>query len=865
MSPEELDIIRAAVENGHPLAIQAFAHLEAEAAAVALADEEEARAAQIRLADFALFDSIQEEAEASTHQVRNEAIMQVEEGTEEVVDDRTMVESEEEMQLDLLDVDIVNKNTSHGKATDATSTKRVYKRVSDAFQRFLVVVEKHPSNAGLSSFNVYLPEQTHDYVNRKLVRLFVKTYVRSLGYSQSHYTEAINFLQRLLEDQMSDGGCVARKGSIKDDRYLKDYLKEVHIIKADLERESDIDIQEGLDSFITRAQELCLVDICYDLFRVSTLQFLAKSNVACGYVHSAQVGTRGSDSRALLFHHGFIRKMEFLGDGDDVDHFIHNQGKTNRVGRREYKAFATHKNPRMDTSAHLGINLLLRFVCHGEPFPDFLSPKEYTHRPIFRSISCYSKSYPPSTQYNNWKAIYNAAGIRCNKVTHQNRGQVQQRLSDLGCPLDTIERFIGYAGMGQKQMNTSMKDSYLHTPPVQPVCGAADGDPQHPDLHKPGWDIDLLPGELATLCPWLYRELKKVEIGFHMYPDHAIRTKMCLFQARGCLLAFERRIGQAVKMLASLPLNEKNLVLLEEPPLHKRWANHPVCILDFFQSPAFQNIMDRVQKGQRQESFSTSNELTSRQKNWVTQEMNKITPKLNASARLSQAILQGQQQAFSEVVRSLEGLHTKTDWIIDQLVNNGKNDINTIGIYKEDAGVDVDGDSVSIGSPLPATTTSVIRPPRFVSTNTNSIATFNPLVNSKGKKRKHCPPSPVLNRPFSSSNLTAHDYWMEYKYGVNGHPSLESLESAHGSKWRSDTAFSRVDGKKGTSLKAAWSLQRPIYYFIQYHMDSGQSEQDALLLIQEVFDRFSYRHSGRPKLKECKKEFVSKWGGTDVE
>jgi hypothetical protein len=75
-----------------------------------------------------------------------------------------------------------------------------------------------------------------------------------------------------------------------------------------------------------------------------------------------------------------------------------------------------------------------------------------------------------------------------------------------------------------------------------------------------------------------------------------------------------------------------------------------------------------------------------------------------------------------------------------------------------------------------------------------------------------------------------------------------------------DTAFSRVDRKKGKSLKAARSLQRPIYYFIQHHMDCGKSEEDALLLIQEVFSRFSYCHSGKLKLKECKKEFISKWG-----
>jgi hypothetical protein len=109
-------------------------------------------------------------------------------------------------------------------------------------------------------------------------------------------------------------------------------------------------------------------------------------------------------------------------------------------------------------------------------------------------------------------------------------------------------------------------------------------------------------------------------------------------------------------------------------------------------------------------------------------------------------------------------------------------------------------------------------------------------------------------------NVTALDYWIQFKYGVNGGPSLESLELAHGSKWRSDTAFSRVDGRKGTSLKASWSLQKPIYLYIEYHMLSGKTEDEALQLIQGVFDRLCYRHSGRPKLNECKKEFVNIWG-----
>jgi hypothetical protein len=195
------------------------------------------------------------------------------------------------------------------------------------------------------------------------------------------------------------------------------------------------------------------------------------------------------------------------------------------------------------------------------------------------------------------------------------------------------------------------------------------------------------------------------------------------------------------------------------------------------------------------------------------------------------------------------------NWIISNLQNNG-----------QDASVDGSGcadDEDAALAPLsrvvvPSTEWSPI-PPSFVSTNLPLIC-YNSKLNSKGKKRLHKPPSPVLNRPFSLSNVTATDYWTEFKYGVNGGPSLESLELSHGSKWRSDTAYARVDGRKGTSLKASWSLQKPIYMYIEHHISLGKSEEESIQLIQDVFDRLRYRHSGRPKLNECKKEFVNIWG-----
>jgi hypothetical protein len=134
---------------------------------------------------------------------------------------------------------------------------------------------------------------------------------------------------------------------------------------------------------------------------------------------------------------------------------------------------------------------------------------------------------------------------------------------------------------------------------------------------------------------------------------------------------------------------------------------------------------------------------------------------------------------------------------------------------------------------------------------------------SKGKDQQHAPSLTVLNRPFSSSNITAFDFWCEYKYGSNSKPSLESLELQHGSEWRSDALHKQLDGKRGTSLKAAWSLHKSVYHYMEFHIDSGKTKEESLEIIQEVFNRFKYQRSGKPKLRECKLEFLLLWGLID--
>jgi hypothetical protein len=213
--------------------------------------------------------------------------------------------------------------------------------------------------------------------------------------------------------------------------------------------------------------------------------------------------------------------------------------------------------------------------------------------------------------------VYEAVGISCNKVTHQFRVDLQQRIADKGCAADTIKHFIGYATAGKK-MNDNQRDNYLHCPPVQAVVDAADGDPLCPSLHQPGWNVSITPlgrdGDLVSLvCPWLYSELAKVQ---EVYDQASPKERQdhCLYQALGSLKAFESQIAHAVKLLASLPLDAKNILMPLVEPIYIKWQSFPVLHNDFFGSPWFQALVTLVQTGQKQEALLTSGELSHHQK-----------------------------------------------------------------------------------------------------------------------------------------------------------------------------------------------------------------------------------------------------------
>ncbi|KAI3633127.1 hypothetical protein MIR68_009202 [Amoeboaphelidium protococcarum] len=68
---------------------------------------------------------------------------------------------------------------------------------------------------------------------------------------------------------------------------------------------------------------------------------------------------------------------------------------------------------------------------------------------------------------------------------------------------------------------------------------------------------------------------------------------------------------------------------------------------------------------------------------------------------------------------------------------------------------------------------------------------------------------------------TVQDVWREYKEGIGGNPSVESLEQQFGAKWRSKD-----------SERKHFSRRLVIYKFIQSKIDSGLSENDVLTALE---------------------------------
>jgi hypothetical protein len=126
------------------------------------------------------------------------------------------------------------ENTAAGTSSDAKSTARGYKcshKVWIAFQASLTT--NTLSRFNLTSKDLYLTGRSDDYVNRGLARLFVRYHVEKRGRTKTNFGNDIHYLQQLLDDSLNRANKVAKRGSIKDDRFLTKFKKDMLIQVAE--------------------------------------------------------------------------------------------------------------------------------------------------------------------------------------------------------------------------------------------------------------------------------------------------------------------------------------------------------------------------------------------------------------------------------------------------------------------------------------------------------------------------------------------------------------------------------------------------------------------------------------------------------
>jgi hypothetical protein len=125
-----------------------------------------------------------------------------------------------------------------------------------------------------------------------------------------------------------------------------------------------------------------------------------------------------------------VKKMQFLGNGKNDNHFTYNHGKPIILVMLHARHFSPTVTNWMDLSIHLGMSPLLQYSCSGEPFPNFLNPKRRLCQmpcvPFLSIISELTPWFHPVWQLN--KNPFTYCGICCNMAMNVCHGQIQRNL-----------------------------------------------------------------------------------------------------------------------------------------------------------------------------------------------------------------------------------------------------------------------------------------------------------------------------------------------------------------------------------------------------------------------------------------------------
>jgi hypothetical protein len=219
-------------------------------------------------------------------------------------------------------------------------------------------------------------------------------------------------------------------------------------------------------------------------------------------------------------------------------------------------------------------------------------------------------------------------------VTHQQRQQLQQKLADAGLDLMHLERFIGYASNGQKQMNGNQLHYYPFNSLVRVVTGAADGGPNCPSTYKSGWDVPVYVLGFGMPFQRLKRPWHSLPIQRRKPTGVSSMPMACCWPLSSALpaLSNSRRCFQLTTRIIILLILQQYIFGGPITPFYL----FPFCLTNIF------DICLQVQHSQKQSALLLANHPFAQHKSWFGQEVQKnIVSKFTHNTHLLQSIITG--------------------------------------------------------------------------------------------------------------------------------------------------------------------------------------------------------------------------------
>lgn len=605
-------------------------------------------------------------------------------------------------------------------------------------------------------------------------------------------------------------------------------------------RDNFQDFQAEVDNSISapKIRELAELALNSDTTEVlDKMSDIMKLNFIASFFSSQQICRRGEDHYKQKLVQRFTRVIKRIGPkpGTMCSFVVMNEAKHNQVNRLEYTAQAPHSDALRDAAAWHGILWLHRLCVSSEPLPDFFDYKELFKVATYRAAHT-AENMGPKYFGQIWKEFYVAAKIIVRKKTHQWKGQGQREMHDSGCLTEDISRFVGQQAATTKSTNAQTL-SYLTNPPVSCVVERAGGDPLQPKLHAPAWSLPLVEESMLREISQLSKLLDHrdaVHLAYDACQSHHERMENRLCTAKGSIDSMVHDITRAFQLFASRPLDPETLVLQQDKPTmqenerFRQGTLKPLFDLPVFAGARYQDLQQRVRK-----SEDNCAGLTLLLTHPVRNELHKVIQEqiagpINTIGMVLQQVLQelGQQRSSPHAMTVHEH-------------------------FPRDASILATSHCQPLALPPPPSedTLKGTNRPRKKRRGLNQRL----VLQAETATDSQCP-RPVLSGS-DSGCVTVYAYWDLYK------SRWKPLEDKWGAEWRVDKPFATTANsqtQKGHARSTWWGTRRPMYDFINHHLASGRTEDEALSLANDVFASAVQARGGSPCLKQVSRAFISK-------